>query len=61
MEKAIISDFVAQGIPLWNKGDGHREKTYLGWKIPIIQRMLSSAAARYSARAALKRYVAGRP
>lgn len=60
MEAAVVRDFLSEGIPLWNDGGGRCEKTYLGWKIPIVEQMLASASARYTGRATLKPYAVGR-
>jgi hypothetical protein len=56
MEAAVVRDFLVEGVPLWNEGGGRCEKTYLAWKIPIIERMLATASARYAEREELKPY-----
>lgn len=60
MEKAVIRDFLFCGVPLWNDGGGRCENAYLSWKIPIIEHMLASAAARYATREVLKPYAVER-
>jgi hypothetical protein len=60
MEAAVVRDFLGEGVPLWNAGGGRCEKTYLEWKIPIVERMLATASTRYAGREVLKPYAVGR-